>query len=169
MAFSTTNTLGGPVEALRALIAASATFQALVGVDGEDSPAVEALAHIYCPAIIAADAAAAGQFALILGHLDVNARGKGSGAVSAGGSMGFGLEADVPAGHAGETTAKLAAAEEWFLDLLGDILGEMVTASASGGLLLRGWRLTEPIQRSDVQNDEGDHYLALLEIDWGAG
>jgi len=66
MAEDGTNLLWGPGVHLEALIAASATFQTLVGVDAEDlgDPAgiTAALAHVYCPAIAAADIQAARGF-----------------------------------------------------------------------------------------------------------
>ena len=55
MAYTTTNLIGGPIERLRTLLAASSTFQTLVGA--EDAAAAKA--HIYAPGLTGSEQLAA--------------------------------------------------------------------------------------------------------------
>lgn len=163
-----TNRLWGPIENLRTLIAMSTTFQTLVGEVDTDG----ARDHVYCPMIFGADVAAARPFAIVGGHERYDARQAGAGAYGRGGLLTFDLEADVPAGHSGETTAKYATAEQWFNELLGDVISEMIDAAsqqsgspldvASIGLAQRPGR-TAP---EDVKA-EGDRFWGIVEVRWG--
>jgi hypothetical protein len=174
------NLLWGPIENLKTLIASSKSFQALCGIGfglapfgqggfGDDAAVTTAKTHVYCPAIHRVDIAAARPLAIIIGSTDWHGRRKGAGAYGYGGKIALALEATVPEEHAGEETAKYAAAEEWFVSLVGDIVGEMCEiAELDGYLSLTGVKV-EMAQRTDPANvkSEGDIYRVVLSLDWG--
>ncbi len=168
------NLLWGPLEALRTLTASSATFQTLIGATGTAEEKVAAgQARVYSPGLAgpAADIRAARPFVLIDQGNARSFRLAGNEICESRGTLLWHLEAAVPAEHAGETTALLAAAHKWFVKLAGDILAEMFALVPGGGylavtdatLLYGPWRPSI----EDRAGGEGDHYQIGLEIGWG--
>jgi len=161
-----TNIVWGPVENLRALLAASAAFQTLVGA----ANATEAKAHIYSPALPQSAIAAARPFALLSTGQRWRADRIAETAHRLTGSLMWLLEADVPEAHAGKTAAALEAAENWFCVLVGDILYEMLVLSGTPGYLpLVNVGLLDGPARSGLLNKDadGDYYQVVYELDWG--
>lgn len=168
MSTDTANPLWGPVENLRTLIASSATFQTLVGVEGYPDPTASAKAHIYVPAIeTAAVVKAARPFALI-GQGDIFEMTRTSATnFRPSGSLIFLLEDDVAAGDADDAEA----AEKAFCKTVGDIFTDILTLSNDGAYLaVTGIRQLEGPLRADkkIRQNEGDFYQAVYSIEWGA-
>lgn len=180
MSEASDNILWGPIENLKTLIASCNSFQALCGIGfgvapfgeggfGDAAAVTEAKAHVYCPAIAQADIISARPLALVIGSTDWHGRRKGAGTYGTGGRLAVAFEATVPEAHAGEETAKYAAAEQWFVSLIGDIIAEMAEiAEMDGYLSLRGVSADLP-QRSDPANKKirGDYYFVVVNLEWG--
>jgi len=156
--------------------APAGTFYAQAPADGDVAvaafdAAAAAAAHVFCPAIDAEDLPDARPFALVGGLMSAGGHRIGRGALTTGGELLLALEAPVPAEHAGQTTAGYAAAEAWFMALAGDILADILAATADGTALdVRAFALPEPVTRTDPKAiaSEGDYYRAVLTIQWGA-
>ena len=172
MAENTSNLLWGPVENFRDLLAANAAFQALCGVSGEEDPTAAAHAHIYCPALPGDTYKTARPWALV-GHGGTwKTKRLSSTGWERSGQVACILEVAVPEAHAGRSVEKLAAAEQWFLAALGDIIeGLMDASAAAGALAISGIEIVDGPSRppQEIENDEGDFYQTVLAVDWGIG
>ena len=168
MSSDTQNPLWGPVENLRSLIAASTTFQTLVGVQEDVDPTAEAKAHIYVPSIETASAVKAARPFALIGQGDrfdmertsvTNFRPSGS--------LIFMLEIDVDEDDADDAED----AEKAFCKTLGDIFTDILTLSNDGNYLaVTAIRQLSGPMRADkkMRQDEGDFYQAVYSIEWGA-
>ena len=167
------NLLYGPISNARALLAASATFQDLVGAEDADG----ALASIYVPALLPpAEADPEGNWLSALRPLAILDQGderemsaQAAGAYGDGGTVLVHLEADVPEAYAGETTAKHAAAAQWFYKAVGDIWSEILALGHEGGYLaVERIRLLSGPARPELRDrqTEGDHYQVGFEVRW---
>lgn len=175
------NLIFGPLANARTLLASCPAFQALVGVEHDDIGAAPglaaALAHVYCPAVPEPLSAIrqARPFALLdQGEQRDLVRTASTGYQDSGSLLMF-IEADVPDDYLPEegevdTAATLAAAHQWFCELLGDVFEELLAlGDGNGRLLVRGVHLRAGPMRSDatIRASEGDFYQAAWSIDWG--
>ena len=161
MAEPSTNLFWGSIEAARAIIAGSAAFQTLT----ESANAPAALAHIYTPGI-SSGVAEARPFAVVdQGDARDIPRNSSSSYTNSGSFLVI-LEADVPALYDDDEPG----AHQWFFELLGDIVSEvLVLGNTAAYLAIRGCRLREGPARADPElaQTEGDFYQVVLEFDWG--
>lgn len=159
------NILTGPINDGRALLAASTTFQTLVGADD----ATAALESIF-RAGMTPDVAGSRPFALLMQGSQRNLSQNSSSGYANHGSLYLHLEVDVPDDHLGETAAKWEAAELWFFGQLGNILNEMLALSQAGGYLAvrEAQAIVAGVRPDKTQREtDGDFFWARWELLWG--
>ena len=165
------NIIFGPLVRMKALVAASASFQTLVG---HAANAALAAGHVYCPTI-AGDFAAARPFALvdfgdahdIIRNSTDTFSESGSAVVQF--DVGFPSDATLVLTDPSDTVRENAG-YEWFADLVGDILAEMVALSnGSGGYLnVMAIRQVVPPTRGAKEDVKtfGDYLFAAYSVGW---
>ncbi len=160
----------GPIERLRHLIAATPTFQLLVGATG--SPAEKyntALESVHEIGLAGADIAPARPYAEVDAGLEFNAQKNSSSSSKNSGTLYLCLEADVPE----DKRAGYKDAGKWFYEITGNLIQELLADSLSTdptphNLLITGISLSDgPPARTDPTAADGDYYQVFLEIQWG--
>jgi len=167
MATGTANFCRGPVERLKNLIAASDTFQTLVGADN----AADAEDYVYSP-VAPIDSAGKDQrpFALIW-HQPTQEIERDGSSVDISGRLGMTIAADIPADKQGNDPTSHAAAETWFQELVGNILQEMLdlTITPAAGttvLSVTGLRMRSDFFRDDFSDQavQGQFYEVTYDV-----
>lgn len=157
--------LAAPLETLRRMVAASATFQSWTS----SANATEAKTHVHLVAIT--DASAARPFAIVRYAEDADHREDASawGATQLfidQGSIELGFEADVADGDAdSHEDAELA-----FVNDIGQIMEDVNDiAGTDDYLILRGWEVVRGPARAhpSEEHSEGDYYQILLTVEYG--
>lgn len=152
------NPLYGPLEGIRELLAASPTFQTLVGA----ANATEARAHIYLAEIDSPRDKR--PFGLVDHGDEWNAnRSSAANTYRATGEVMVEIEADVPADH---TTA--AQTRQWMLQLIGDILADLLRLANTGQYLtIDTASVFEAVRADELEiSGQGDFVLAILRLTW---
>ena len=165
MVVAATGSQGKALENLQSLVAASSSFQGLVGA----ADAAAAKAHIYLTAA-ASPIAAKRPFAMVRQVLE---NGFGYEAVGLGSSHDyreFGrlellFAIDTPAGRA----ANEGNAEAAFLNIIEPVLEDMDVLAGAGYLAVRGLTVDiGPVHSHEAEDaSEGDYWLARCLVDWG--
>jgi hypothetical protein len=167
------NLIYGPLNRMRLLIAAAASFQTLVG---HPADAAAAAGHVFCPMIDdSAGAVAARPFALVdFGDTHEMIRSSSDTFLDSGDVL---VQFDV-AFPSDETlslddptaTERADAGHKWFSKLLGDILAEMIVLSNGplGHLRIMFVRQRFAAMRSHPEDAKtlGDFYIAVYSIGW---
>ena len=160
-----------PLSDFRDLLAASTNFQTLV--DAADPTVAKAKAKIFIPGIPnseGAGIAARRPFAFCDHGPDLERFLIDSDNHSNSGSIDWWLEADVPAAYQNETAEKWEDAHQWFCELLGMIVEDILDTSMGGGYIyMTGYqKIFGPARPRLVDQDvEDDFYLAQGRVFWG--
>lgn len=165
------NIVYGPLNNLRAIIAASSNFQTLVG----EATAAAALNHIYSPMLHDGIIKTARPFALVDFGEKADMIRRSSDNFKFSGSLlvqfDVGFPSDATLGLSSPTeTARADAGHKWFAKLVGDILSDMLDLTDGGGGYLRidaiRQRFAAMRSHTEDQNDWGDFYVAVYEIEY---
>ena len=166
------NLIYGPLNRMRLLIAAAASFQTLVG--HADNPA-SAAGHVFCPMIDLASVVSIRPFALVdFGDTHELIRSS-SDTFTDSGDILVQFDVDFPS----DATLSLDdpteieradAGHKWFSKLVGDILAEMIVLSNGplGHLRIMYIRQRFAAMRSHPEDAKtlGDFYIAVYSIGW---
>ena len=167
MAVAATGPISLPLANLRALIAASSSFQTWVGA----ASAAEALASIYQVGVDKGDYTR--PFALVrhtnpgaLTHESLAGGARNHFAPAGEGSLEVVFEDEVASGNEDSHVD----AEFAFTNNVGAVLADMETTGATGAyLVMHRWTVAFGPARAhpDEKQSEGDYYQIVIRVDWG--
>lgn len=162
--FATDSVATSPLENLRALVAASTTFQAWVGA----ASAALALPSVYRVALTGA--AIVRPLALVrekepADHVKRAIAGGASTTFVESGTLELLFENDVA-----DATLDHGVIEAAFMDTVRAIIADMDALAGSGAyLIVRGFQIAEGPARAhpDTRHSAGDYYQVLYDVQWG--